>query len=99
MWRWLRISLLVLCAIIAIVAGWIHWRSYRISSVAHWYGEKSWVGAYCARGRLVIGIGRERIPSVITHDFYERPAKGTRNEVEFNDTFHGGTWLGIGYYQ
>jgi len=99
MWRWLRISLLALSATIAIAAGWVHWRSYRISSVGHWYGEKSWVGVYCARGRIVVGVGRERIESLIKHDYHERPVKANRSEVEFNDTFHGGQKLGIGYYQ
>jgi len=99
MWQWLRISLVVLCAMVGIAAGWVHWRSYRVSSVGHWYGEKSWVGIYCARGRIVVGVGRERIEAVVKHDFYERPVKPRGNEVEFDDSFRGGQWLGIGYYQ
>ncbi|HEV8293668.1 MAG TPA: hypothetical protein VGP94_17165 [Tepidisphaeraceae bacterium] len=99
MWQWMRIVLVVLCAMIGIAAGWVHCRSYRLSSVGHWYGEKSWVGIYCARGKIVVGIGRERIDAVIKHDFYERPVKAPGNEVEFDDTFRGGRWLGVGYYQ
>jgi hypothetical protein len=76
----------------------VHWRSHRISSVGHWYGEKSWVGVYCARGRIVIGIGRERIASVIKHDYYERPVKAKR-EIEFDDKYRGGQWMGMGYFQ
>jgi hypothetical protein len=92
-------SFLLLCAIIAVVAGWIHWRSYRISRVGHWYGETSWVGIYCSRGEIVIGIGREKIASLIKHDYYERPVKARSQDVEFDDSFHGGQWLGVGYYQ
>jgi hypothetical protein len=99
MWRWLRISLLVLCAIIAIAAGFEHWRSYRISSVGHIYGEKSWVGVYCARGRIIVGVGREGVSAVISHDFYERPVKQRSTEPDFDDSFHGGKWMGIGYFQ
>jgi len=91
--------LLILCALIAIAAGIVHLRSHRLSTVAHWYGEKSWLGIHCSRGRLVIGIGREKIPSVVTHDCYERPVKTKTEPVQFDDTFHGGQWLGIGYYQ
>jgi hypothetical protein len=99
MWRWLKISLLVICALVALVAGWVHWRSYRVSSVGHSYGEKSWVGVYCARGRMVVGVGREKIDSAIKHDFYERPVKANQADVEFNETFHGGQRWGFGYYQ
>ena len=99
MWRWFKKSLLVICAILAIAAGWVHWRSYRISSVAHWYGEKSWVGIYCSQGRIVVGVGRERIESLIKHDYYERPVKARRDDADFDVSFHGGQWLGIGYYQ
>ena len=90
--------MLVFFAMIAIAAGWVHWRSHRISSVGHWYGEKSWVGIYCARGRIVIGIGREKIDSVITHDYHERPVK-KKPEIEFDDKYRGGQWLGVGYFQ
>ncbi len=99
MFKWFKRILLVMCAIIALAAGFEHWRSYRISSVGHWYGEKSWVGVYCARGRIVIGIGRERIDSVIKYDFYERPVKANRPDVEFNETYQGGQWMGAGYFQ
>ena len=99
MWRWVKRIVLVICAMIAIAAGLVHWRSHRISSVGHWYGEKSWVGIYCARGRIVIGIGRERIDAVVKHDFYERPVKAKRAEIEFDDKYRGGQWLGVGYYQ
>jgi hypothetical protein len=85
--------------LIAIAAGIVHLRSHRVSTVAHWYGEKSWLGVYCCRGKLVIGIGRERIDSIIKHDFYERPVKTKTEEIQFDDTFHGGQWLGVGYYQ
>jgi len=97
--RWVKRFLLGLCTMLALAAGFEHWRSYRISSVGHWYGENSWVGVYCARGKIVIGIGRERIASVIKHDYYERPLKLNRSEVEFNETYHGGQRMGIGYYQ
>src|SRR6266487_1743124 len=99
MWRWLRISLLGLSVSIAIAAGFVHWRSYRVSSVGHWYGEESWLGIYCSRGKIVIGVGRQRIDSLIKHDFYERPVKARSHEAEFDESFHGGKWLGIGYYQ
>src|SRR3954468_20669865 len=99
MWTSLRIASLVLCALIAIAAGFFHWRSHHISSVAHWYGEKSWVGVYCARGKIILGVGKDPVPAVIKHDFYERPVKPGRNDLEFDDSFHGGRWLGIGYYQ
>src|SRR5262245_31409259 len=99
MLRWLKRILLVICAAIALAAGFLHWRSHRISSVGHWYGEKSWLGVYCARGRLIIGIGREPVGAVIKHDYYERPVKANRPEMEFNETYRGGRWLGIGYYQ
>jgi len=99
MWPWLRISLVVLCGLFAIAAGFVHWRSYRVSSVGHWYGEKSWLGIYCARGKIVVGIGREAVGAVIKHDFYERPVKAGRNDIPFDDSFHGGQWLGMGYYQ
>src|SRR6185436_16207890 len=98
MFKWFKRILLVVCAIVALAAGWVHWRSHRISSVGHWYGEKSWVGIYCARGRIVVGVGRERIDAVIKHDFHERPLKSNRNEVEFDDNYHGGQHWGIGYY-
>ena len=84
---------------IALAAGFVQWRSHHISSVGHWYGEKSWVGIYCARGKIVVGVGRERIDAAIKHDFYERPVKPNRSEVEFSDNYRGGHWLGIGYYQ
>jgi hypothetical protein len=99
MWRWLRISLLVLCGAIALGGGFVHWRSHRVSSVGHWYGEKSWVGIYCSRGRMVVGIGREHIAAVVKHDYYERPIKPRADHVQFDDSFHGGQWLGIGYFQ
>jgi len=99
MWRWLRIGLLGLCVSIAIAAGLVHWRSYRVSSVGHWYGEESWLGIYCSRGKVVIGVGRQKIDSIVKHDFDERPVKARSHEVEFDETFHGGKWLGIGYYQ
>ncbi len=75
MWKWLRISILVLCGLFAIAAGLVHWRSYRVSSVGHWYGEESWLGIYCSRGKVVIGVGRQKIDSLVKHDFYERPVK------------------------
>jgi len=99
MWKWLRISILVLCGLFAIAAGLVHWRSYHVSSVGHWYGEESWLGFNCSRGKVVIGIGRQRIDSIIKHDFYERPVKARSHEAEFDESFHGGKWLGIGYYQ
>jgi hypothetical protein len=99
MWRWLKTSLLAICMMLAFAAGFVQWRSYRISSVAHWYGEKSWAGVYCARGRIVVGLGREAVDAVIKHDFYERPVKPRKNEVEFNESFRGGQRLGFGYYQ
>ncbi len=92
-------SFLLLCAMIALAAGWVHWRSYRVSGVGHWYGEKSWIGVYCSRGRIVVGVGREAVQSLIKHDYYERPVKTRSAEVEFDESFHGGRWLGVGYYQ
>lgn len=99
MWKWLRISLLVLCALIAGAAGFVHWRSYRVSSVGHWYGEKSWLGIYCSRGRLIVGVGREGVGAVITHDFYERPVNSKSTDPGFDESFKGGKWLGFAYYQ
>jgi hypothetical protein len=98
-WRWFKASLLVLCAMMGIAAGWIHWRSHRISSVGHWYGEKSWVGIYCARGRIELGIGREAVQAVIKHDFYERPLKTKKDEFDFESSFQGGRRLGFGYFR
>jgi len=92
-------SFVVLCAIVAIAAGLLHWSSHRSSRVGHWYGDKSWVGVYCSRGQIVIGIGREKIDSVIKHDYYKRPVRARSQDVEFDDSFHGGQFLGIGYYQ
>src|SRR5436305_5817154 len=99
MWRWLRISLLILCGLIAVAAAFVHWRSYRISSWGHWYGENTWLGIYCSRGKIQLGIGREKINSLIKHDYYERPVKSRIELSEFDESFHGGQWLGIGYYQ
>jgi hypothetical protein len=46
-----------------------------------------------------VGVGKEAVASVITHDFYERPVKARKNELDFEDRFHGGQRLGVGYYQ
>jgi hypothetical protein len=99
MWRWFKASLLVLCAMIGIAAGWVHWRSHRISSVGHWYGEKSWAGIYCARGKIVVGIGREAVQAVIKHDFHERPVKAKESDFDFEGSFQGRRWLGFGYFR
>lgn len=99
MWRWPKRILLVLCAAVALAAAFVQWRSHRINSIGHWYGEKSWVGVYCSRGRLVVGIGREHIQAVVKHDYYERPVKPRADEVQFDEGYHGGQWIGIGYYQ
>jgi hypothetical protein len=98
-WRWFKAVLLVLCAMMGIAAGWIHWRSHRISSVGHWYGEKSWAGIYCARGKIELGIGREAVDAAIKHDFYERPVKAKATEFDFEGSFQGRRWLGFGYFR
>jgi hypothetical protein len=99
MWRWVKIFLLVMCVLVGCAAGWVHWRSYRVSSVGHYYGEKSWAGFDCARGKIVVGVGREGVAAVIKHDFYERPVKARGKAVEFDESFRGGQWLGFGYYR
>ena len=82
-----------------IAAGWVHWRSHRISSVGHWYGEKSWAGIHCARGKIVVGIGREAMNAVIKYDFHERPLKAKQDEFDFEGSFQGRRWLGFGYFR
>jgi hypothetical protein len=83
---------------VAVAAGWEHWRSYRVSSVGHYYGEKGWLGCYVARGRVVVGIGRERMEAVVKWDYWERPVRGVKDEVSFED-WKGGQFLGVGFYQ
>src|SRR3954467_4452606 len=83
MWRWAKIFFLVMCVLVGCAAGWVHWRSYRVSGVGHYYGEKGWVGFYCAKGEMVVGIGREPVEAVVKHDYYERPVKKGRDEMDF----------------
>ena len=92
MWRWTKISLVMLCAMLAIAAGWAHWRSHRISSVGHYYGEKGWLGFYSAEGKLVLAVGRERIESLVKRDFHERPIKRAI-DWEYYDL----EWGGVGF--
>jgi hypothetical protein len=92
MWRWIKNSLVVLCGIVAITAGWVHWRSHRISSVGHYYGEKGWLGFYSAEGRLVLAVGREKIDSLVKRDFHERPIKRAL-DWEYYDV----KWVGVGF--
>ncbi|HEV8607452.1 MAG TPA: hypothetical protein VGQ99_19105 [Tepidisphaeraceae bacterium] len=98
MWRWVKIFLLLICAMVVVAAGFVHWRSYRVSSVGHYYGAKSWLGIYCARGRLVVAVGKEAVQTVIKRDYYERPVKKDTKDMAFEDAFHGGQRLGIGFY-
>jgi hypothetical protein len=84
---------------VALAAAFVHWRSHRISSVGHWYGEKSWAGIYCARGKIVVGIGREALEAIVKHDFYERPVKTKKEEFDFEGSFQGRRWMGFGYFR
>jgi hypothetical protein len=98
MWRWVKILLLVACAMIAVAAGFVHWRSYRVSSVGHYYAEKGWAGIYCARGEVIVGIGREPVDAVVKHDYYERPVKKGKDDMDF-EGMSGGQRIGVGYFQ
>jgi hypothetical protein len=98
-WQWFKISLVAICALVALASGLLHWRSHRISSVGHRYGERSWAGIYCAKGKIVVGLGREAVDAAIKYDFYERPVKPGGNEIDFNESFRGGQRLGFGYFQ
>ena len=69
-----------------------------MSGVGHYYGEKGWAGFYCARGEVIVGIGREPVAAVVKHDYYARPVKKGRDEMNFED-MSGGQRMGVGYFQ
>src|SRR3954468_17011896 len=98
MWRWVKAFLLVMCVVVACAAGWVQWRSYRIRSVGHYYGEKGWAGFYCARGEVIVGIGREPVEAVVKRDYYQRPVTKRTEEMSF-EGMPGGRRMGVGYFQ
>src|SRR5688572_16325336 len=93
MWRLVKSWLVGVCALVAIAAGWVHWRSHRVSSVGHYYGEKGWLGFYSAEGKLVVGVGREKVDSLIKWDFHERPIRKRRIDWDYYEV----TWVGVGF--